>query len=124
MIAGEWKTALIDIDRASEFTGDDVDQYSKLVDLGLPYEQVAILLPALTAATITVYTQITAAIDEVPVPVHRYKPDTTGNAVQATTSAAGSIAVVLDIPGMRYIRLKASVNQAADRSIKVRGVRS
>ena len=65
MKVSAWKTALIDIDRATEFTGDDVDRYSKLVDLKENYEFLTVRLPALSAsAIISVYVQEGEAVSE------------------------------------------------------------
>jgi hypothetical protein len=50
--AGAWITALVDIDRDTEFTGDDVDQYSKMVDLGAEFANVLVTIPTITSSTV------------------------------------------------------------------------
>jgi len=75
-LKGRWVTALIDIDRATEFTGDDVDQYSKLVDLGALYSVITLHVPALTSSALNIYVQRTGEVDEVPVAVHYRQPQT------------------------------------------------
>lgn len=122
MKVSAWKTALIDIDRDTEFTGDDVDMYSKLVDLLENYEFLTVKLPALDAsAIISVYVQEGEAVSEVPVIVHVLDDDATGSFAHSTSSGAGSISVTFRIGGYQYVRIHASANQSADRSIQVRG---
>ena len=121
---GQWKTALIDIDRATEFVGDDVDRYSKLVDLGEAYDKLIIALPTLTSAAITVYVQEDEAVATVPKVVHYFKPDSAATAAWATTAGTGDIVVVcLYLGGHRWVRLNAGANQAADRSIRICGTK-
>ena len=122
MKVSAWKTALIDIDRATEFSGDDVDQYSKLVDLKEYYEFLTVKLPTITSSTISVYGQETEAVDEVPVPVHFWHDNNADtNIEQATVAAATALILTFRIGGLEFIRIKAGTNQTADRSIKVRG---
>ena len=119
---GKTKDALIDIDRASEFTGDDVDQFSKLVDLEHEYENVLVVIPALNAsAVVSIYSQLDGAIDTVPVQVQTLDDNATGHFAKATSSGAGSIVVTFDKINARYIRVKAAANQVADRTFQVRG---
>lgn len=124
---GGWKDCLIDIDRASEFTGDDVDQYSELVDLGGLCDSVVIAVPALsTSGTISVYVQEGGSEATVPKALH-YKrtADETTSAEWKTTSGAGSFVIECNSLGsFRWIRLKVSENQAADRTLRVCGKRS
>ncbi len=123
MIAGPWKEALVDIDRATEFTGDDVDRFSELVDLGMDYKHLVVCVPALDAsATVRVYGQRDAAIATVPHPVVSIKKESTGHIAQVTTSGAGDMEVSFDIGGIQFLRIYLSANQTADRSIWVRGV--
>lgn len=121
MKVSQFKTATIDIDRASEFTGDDVDQFSSLVDLDSIYENLLVILPDLTSATVSIYVQETKEIDEVPVVLHILDDDATGSFLHATTAGTGAIACIFRIGGVQHIRVRANANQAADRSIKVRG---
>ena len=119
--AGAWLTALMDIDRAVEFSGDDVDQYSKLVDLGADYANVMVIIPTITSSTVGVTIQEENLISEVPSPVYILDDDATGNFLHATTAATTAMAVKFEIGGARYIRIKCGANQAADRTFRVRG---
>ena len=119
---GSWKTATIDIDRASEFTGDDVDQFSDVVDLGEDYEFVTVHFDAvITSGTVGPWVQKTAEVDEVPVIKHALDDDATGSFAHATTAAVTQVSVTFRIGGYQYLRIKAAANQAADRTFSVRG---
>ena len=118
-----WQIALIDIDRAAEFAGDDVDRYSGLVDLGRECSGVIINLPTLTAATIiNVYGQMAAAIATVPLALNHIMPDDGAMEAWATVAGTGDIMILCPCLGaIRYVRIYSSVNQAADRSISLLG---
>ena len=117
------QTALIDIDRAGEFSGDDVDQYSKLVDLGMEFNKLLIELPAMTSSTISIYVQRAAAVDTVPKIVHRMRRNAATSEAWTTTASAGSLVIVCDqIGSVRYVRIKANTNQAADRAVLIGGL--
>jgi len=119
---GAWKTALVDIDRAVEFSGDDVDRFSKLVDLGKGFKDVLVLIPALNAsAVVSVYVQKGSGVDEVPVALAILDDDATGHFAHATTSGAGSIAIIFHIGGAEFIRIYCGADQVADRSFSVMG---
>jgi hypothetical protein len=122
VIPGAWKSALIDIDRSTEFTGDDVDRYSKLVDLGMPFEFLTVIIPTITSAQITPYIQRTPSEDEVPVPVHFWNDsDADTDVVQSTVAGTGGLAVTFNIGGAQYVRLHSGANQIADRTLYARG---
>ena len=118
-----WQIALIDIDRAAEFAGDDVDRYSGLVDLGRECSGVIINLPTLTAATIiNVYGQMLAAVATVPLALNHIMPD--DGAMEAWATVAGTGDIMIHCPcfgAIRYVRIYSTVNQAADRSISLLG---
>ncbi len=118
---GDWKTALVDIDRATEFSGDDVDQYSKLVDLGGDFGNVRVILPAITSSTVGIMIQEGPNPAEVPMPLYILDDDATGNFLSATTAATTAMVIKFCIGGVRYIRVKCGSNQSADVSFKVRG---
>lgn len=119
---GAWKDALIDIDRALEFTGDDVDQFSKLVDLGDDYEFITVHFPGVVdSATLNPWVQKTAEIDEVPVIKHILNANATGSFAHATTAAVTSVSVTFRIGGYQYLRLKLAANQSPDVTLSVRG---
>jgi hypothetical protein len=123
MIPSEWKSVLLDYDRATEeFVGDDVDRFSALLDLGECYEFITVLIPALSAeGTVTPYIQKDEKIATIPVAVHAMDDDTTGSFAHATSSGAGSIAVIFRIGGAQYIRLYVGADQTANRTFYVRG---
>ena len=119
---GEWKTATIDIDRDTEFTGDDADQFSDVVDLGEDYEFVTVHCDSvITSATINPWVQKTPEVDEVPVIKHALDDDATGSFAHATTAAVTSVSVTFRIGGYQYLRIRAGSNQAADEAFSVRG---
>jgi len=128
------KTALIDIDRASEFVGDIVDQYSQIVDLGENYEFLTVQLPTIDSASITPYVQeeqkITKALDAsgpavvgtIPVPVHFFHDNNADtDVIQSTVASTGLISITFRIGGYQYIRLLAGATQTADGSVKCWG---
>ena len=123
MFSSSWKTATLDYDRAAtEFTGDDVDRFTDLVDLGDSYEFLTVFIPALSAsATITPYVQRDEAIATVPIALHVFDSDATGSFAHATSSGAGDIVVTFCIGGTRYFRLYAGADQTANRTFYCRG---
>ena len=121
MVATSWLSVLMDIDRATEFTGDDVDQFSKLLDLGDSYEYVTVIIPTITSSTIGISIQMDGNEDTVPSPVYILDADATGNFLHATTAATTAMAVTYKLGGARWFRIKAGANQAADRTFYCRG---
>jgi hypothetical protein len=117
----EWITSTIDIDRSSEFTGDDVDQFGDLIDLGENYENLLVIIPTITSATVSIYIQMDEAIDSVPVVLHILDDDATGSFLHATTAATTTNVCIYRIGAARFIRLRANANQLADRTFYVRG---
>ncbi|KKN72614.1 hypothetical protein LCGC14_0408560 [marine sediment metagenome] len=129
MITTKWHEALVDIDRSTEFTGDDVDRYSKLVDLKGSFEFITVIVPTLsTSGIVTPYIQKTDGVDtvtpangEVPVAMVTMDGNATGHFAHATSSGAGGIVTVFRIGGAEYVRVHVSQNQSADRTFYVRG---
>lgn len=122
MKISEWKTGTVDIDRASEFTGDDVDQFSDLIDLGAIYEFITVHLGStITSGTIQPYVQRTEKTDEVPVIKMQLDDDATGSFAHADTAATTIRSVTFRIGGYQYIRIRLTGNQAADETLYVRG---
>lgn len=117
-----WQAALIDIDRDTEFTGDDVDRYSALVDLGRECGGVIIHVPTIDSATVAVYAQRDSGEDTVPAEVHYKKPSDEATQAWATTAGTGGLFIHCPYLGaVRYIRLYTSANQTADRTFYVLG---
>jgi hypothetical protein len=123
MKASGFKDCLIDIDRASEFSGDDVDRYSALIDLGMMCNKLVINAPTMTSATISVYVQEGSAVDTVPDAVHRSAFADDATAAWATTAGTGEFQITCDIGLARYVRLYSGANQAADRTFRICGIR-
>ncbi len=127
---GAWITATLDYDATAtgEFSGFDADQYTENIDLGRAFDKVTVIIPALDAAsTVSVYgipEDGTAIKTNVPVAIHAWKDaDGDGTVLQATASGSGGIIATFDIWGFRYIRLKTSGNQAANRIFYCRGIK-
>jgi len=116
MITSGWKSCTIDIDRSAEFTGDDVDQYSGLLDLGQNYKYATVFIPSgMDSATVTPYVQRTQNKDDVPYAMHFWNDnDADTNIAQATVASTGGLYVTFWIGGAQYLRLKASENQDPD----------
>jgi len=123
MFSSDKKTATLDYDRAAtEFTADDVDRFTDLVDLGDNYEFITVEIPALDASgVVTPYVQWDDLIASDPVPVHALASDATGSYAHATSSGAGGITVIFRIGGMRYLRMYVGADQAANRIFYIRG---
>lgn len=122
MERGGYETATIDIDRASEFTGDDVDQYSSLVDLNGMFTGLSIILPAITSSAINIYIQEGGVKTTVPTVVHYRQTSDNATAAWTTTASAGACAITCDnLPVARFVRIRCTTNQGADRAIKVCG---
>lgn len=121
-LPSEWKNALVDINRAAEFVGDDVDQYSELVDLGAIFDAIFIHIPTIDAATVAVSLQRTASKAEVPVPLHYRQSSDNATALWATTSGTGGLVIACyPLGGIQFLRIKCSENQSADREFHIRG---
>ena len=119
---GAWKTATIDIDRAEEFTGDDVDQFSDVVDLGGDYEFLTVHFDSvIDSAALAPWIQKGEAVDEVPVVRHILDDDATGSFAHATSAAVTQISVTFNIGGAQFLRLRAGSNQGQDETFSVRG---
>uniref|UniRef100_A0A6M3L0F9 Uncharacterized protein n=1 Tax=viral metagenome TaxID=1070528 RepID=A0A6M3L0F9_9ZZZZ len=123
MFASDWKLATLDYDRsATEFTGDDVDRFTDLVDLGDNYEYITVFIPALSASgTVAPWVQRDGLIATVPVVVHILDDDATGSFAHATSSGAGSVVVTFKIGGCRYLRIYVAADQTANRLFYLRG---
>jgi len=115
----QWEDCLIDIDRATEFSGDDVDRYSKLVDLGRDCEKLAVIVPAtVTAGELLIYVQELAAVATVPAKLNNVDTDT----AFTVTLAASTFFSSSGLNGIRYVRLYSATNQAQDVTFRIRGI--
>ena len=71
MIPSGWKTVTLDYDRDTEFSGDDADRFSELLDIDGHYEFVTVLIPLLSpSAVVSPYVQEAAKIAPVPRIIH------------------------------------------------------
>lgn len=122
MRGSPWKTALVDISRDTEFSGDDVDQISELVDLGKEYNKLLVFVPTIDSATVSVMVQRDGEIDTVPVVLHVLDDDATGSFLHATSAGTGGIAVIFEIGGCQFVRVVANANQSPDITFNVRGI--
>lgn len=121
-IPGRYKTATIDIDRASEFTDDDVDQYSSLVDLGRVSSKVMAFIPTITSSPVGIYVQRDNNVATVPTKVVAFDDDATGHFDHATSAGTGGIMAIFEVGAAQYIRFRCTSNQAADREIICCGI--
>jgi len=124
MIPGKWVTVTLDYDRSSDgFTDEDVDRFTELADLGGAFEFMTVLIPALDASgAVSVRIQMDDIVTTNPVPVHDFlDTDADGTVLQATTSGAGSIAVIFRIGGAQFFRLYVGADQTANRVFYCRG---
>lgn len=123
MIYSKPYTATIDIDRTpTEFAGDDVDQFSSLVELDRPYRKLLITFPAITSSITEIHLQDGDSTDTVPLAFHEIMSDDGATQVWATTASAGSLVIQADIGFVQFFRLRCTTNQTADRAITVRGM--
>jgi len=122
-MSSQWVKVSWDIDRTTD-TGGDADQYSPLIDLGEPYEQVTIIFPTMTSAGFTIYGQMDASTSTTPTPVY-FWGDSDADTDVAQTSKAETTAKILTyyLGGLRYIRVKASANQTTtDKTLYAKGI--
>lgn len=119
---GRLVPGLIDVDRAEEFTGDDVDRFSELVDLEGYFSKVLVFIPALDASGIvSLYLQKDKEVTTVPSQLQAFDADGTGHFAHATSSGAGGVSIVFNTGAIRWLRVHVSENQAADRTFYLRG---
>lgn len=118
-----WISSVMDVDRIpTEFTGDDVDRFTSLIDLDGNYEFVTIILPIMVSSTVVVYIQRTEKIDEIPSLLHILDADSAASLVQTSpTVELTSLAVTFRIGGAQYFRLYTSGNQTSDITFYAKG---
>ena len=112
MIAGEWKTVLID-----QSVDDDL---SSEVDLGANYEFLTVLIPTLDGShTTTVH--IAKASGGTFYPIYQLDADGAGDFTQITIGVATSHALTFRIGGVQYIKVKVGTGVSTDKTFYVRG---
>lgn len=111
-----WIASLMDVDRKPlEFTGDDVDRFTSIIDLKGNYEFVTVIIPIMVSSTITVYIQMTPLVSEVPVVLHILDEDAAGSFAQTSaTIETAATALTFRIGGAQYFRLYTSANQTSN----------
>jgi len=118
-----WKECVLDYNRsATEFTGDDVDRFTALVDLGRPFSGVQVFVPTIDSGAVSVYIQRDNNIDTVPVIVHYRQTSDNATAAMSTTASTGGYVFEFPVSGIQCFRLYTGANQTADRTFYVRGV--
>lgn len=105
MIHSDWMNCTITI--ASD------DDLSAEVDLGKPYDELEVYIPTLTSADLTLYVSETAG--------GTYSPVGSSVTVAAGTGAYFDTWI---LGGNQHIKIGTSAGQAANRTFRVRGVRS
>ena len=112
MLQGEWKDAVIAINTA----------LSAEVDLGRVYDKVLVVIPTITAASISLQV---AEKSGGPFQDLWFISDTDGDDKQPLTlvTGTGAITVIFPLGGFCYIKVKSSANQAAAKTFRVCGIR-
>lgn len=116
-----WQSVLMDIDLAAEYSGEDIDRTSALVDLGFEASGVMIFVPAIDSATIGLLVQRDSAIATVPVALHWKKVSDDSTTAWVTTAGTGSLMIHVPLGGIQYFRILTGANQTADRTFYVKG---
>jgi len=109
---GGWKEAVITVASDDDLTPE--------VDLGGEYEQLLIEIPTITSAQVSL--QVARSSGGTFRDLHMVL-DADGTTGQIITDAGtGGIMVIMPLGGFRYIKVKTSAGQAADRTFYVQGV--
>lgn len=116
-----WQSVLMDIDLAAEYSGEDIDRTSALVDLGFEASGVMIFVPTIDSATIGLLVQRDSAIASVPVALHHKKPADDSTAAWVTTASTGGYMIHVPLDGIQYFRILTGADQTSDRTFYVKG---
>lgn len=103
MINSPWKNATI-------ISGSAL---SDIVDLGLHYDTLLVIIPTLTSSNLTLYVSDTQDGTYVAL----------GNTL-TVTAGTGGFADIWELGGYQFLKIGTSAGQAANRTFKVAGVRS
>jgi hypothetical protein len=103
MNRGNWKIGLIDISEDDDLTAE--------INLGKEYDYLDIILPTLDSCTVSL--QVSEKSNGTF--------QALGNSV-TTRTTTGGYSTVFNLGGWKYIKIKTSASQTADREIKVRGI--
>jgi len=117
-----WQSVLMDIDLTAEYSGEDIDRTSALVDLGRECTGVIIYIPTINSAAVSLLVQRDSAIATVPYALHYRQTSDNATALWATTASTGAIYIHCSVLGaIRYFRIYTGANQTADRTFYVLG---
>ena len=117
-----WQSVLMDIDLTAQYSGEDIDRTSALVNLGAEYTGVMIFVPAIDSAAVSLLVQRNSAIATVPVGLHYKLPSDASTALWATTAGTGGCMIHCPcLGGIQYFRIYTGTNQTADRTFYVKG---
>ena len=117
-----WQAVLMDIDLTAEYSGEDIDRTSALVDLGFEAGGVMIMVPTIDSATIGLLVQRDSVIATVPVALHHKKVSDDSTTAWITTAGTGGYMITVPLGGVRYFRILTGSNQTADRTFYVKGI--
>jgi hypothetical protein len=117
----EWQSVVMDIDLTAEYSGEDINRTSALVNLGFEASGVMIFVPTIDSATISLLVQRDAEIDTVPVPLHWKKVSDDSTTAWVTTAGTGGYMINIPLGGIQYFRILTGADQTADRTFYVKG---
>jgi hypothetical protein len=116
-----WQSVLMDIDLTAQYSGEDIDRTSALVDLGYDCTGVSVFVPTIDSAAVSLLVQRDSTITTVPVALHYRQTSDNATALQATTASTGGYVFNFKLDSIRYLRIYTGANQTADRTFYVRG---
>ena len=116
-----WQSVLMDIDLPAQYSGEDIDRTSALVDLGQDCSGVTVFVPTIDSAAVSLLVQRDSAITTAPVALHYRQASDNATALQATTASTGGYVFNFDLDTIRYFRIYTGADQTADRTFYVRG---
>ncbi len=129
MYEGSWKEGLIDINHTAvgQFTGYDADRDSLIIDMGKSCTQILMLVPTIDSATVSIGVCRTMTETEEPVMFYEWvfesgTPDAIADIALTFTASTGKKAIPINVFGARYLRIRLSADQTADRTFYFKGV--
>jgi len=107
-----WETAVI--------AKDDAGKLSAAVDLGRPYRSLAVIVPTIDSASVTVH--VTDVIGGTYQALYYISTNDGDDDAAITTAGVGGITVVFPFFGFQYFKIAVGATQTtAARTFKVRG---
>jgi hypothetical protein len=118
----DWQSVLLDYDLAAQYSGEDIDRTSALVDLGRECSGVIIYVPTIESAKISLLVQMDGETDTIPFDLHYKKPADGSTGIWETTASGGGYFIHCPHLGaIRYLRIYTSENQTSNRTFYVLG---